>query len=112
MNTPMAMMVAGFSIAQADIKKLFTDLRIYRVTLIKLLVFPLAVLLFLWAFPFAHTDAYTILIAAACPTATTLTMMAIRFHCDYAYSSKIFSLTTVLSMLTIPAVTFLASFLL
>lgn len=112
MNTPMAMMVAGFSIAQADLKKLFADLPIYRVLLIKLLVFPLAVLLFLWAFSFEHTVAYTILIAAACPTATTLTMMAIRFHCDYTYASKIFSLTTVLSMVSIPVVTFLASFFL
>ncbi len=112
MNTPMAMMVAGFSIAQADIQKLLTDLRIYRVSLIKLFVFPLAVLLLLWACSIDHTVAYTILIAAACPTATTLTMMAIRFHCDYTYASKIFSFTTVLSMITIPAVIFLSSFLL
>lgn len=112
MNTPMAMMVAGFSVAQADLKKIFHDFRLYRVSFLKLFVFPLAVLLFLWIFPFDHTVAYTTLIAAACPTATTLTLMTIRFNRDYTYASEIFSLTTVLSIITIPIVTFIASFLL
>lgn len=112
MNTPMAMMVAGFSVAQADLKKIFKDFRVYWVSFLKLFVVPLAVLLFLCLFRLDHKIAYTTLIAAACPTATTLTMMSIRYNRDYTYASEIFSFTTVLSIVTIPIITFLASFLL
>lgn len=41
MNTPLAMMVAGFSVAQADLKRLFTTFRIYRASVLKLLLIPL-----------------------------------------------------------------------
>lgn len=110
MNTPLAMMIAGFSVAQADLKKIFSNLRIYRVAILRLLLIPLVVAVFLFLFQVEHDIAYTTLIASACPTATTITMMAIRYNQNYTYSSEIFSLTTLLSMVTIPAVTFLAGF--
>lgn len=112
MNTPMAMLVAGFSVAGSNLKKIFTNLKIYRVALIKLIIMPLAVLLFLWIAPFSQTVAYTTLIAAACPTGTTITMMAIRFDKNAVYSSEIFSFTTVLSVITIPLIIFIAGYVL
>lgn len=112
MNTPLAMMIAGISVAQADLKKIFTNFRIYWVSFLKLIVFPLAVLLFLVVFRIEYNIAYTVLIAAACPTATTLTMMAIRFQKNYTYASEIFAFTTVLSIVTIPLIAFIAGFFL
>ena len=111
MNTPLAMMVAGFSVAQADLKKIFSNLHIYWVSFLKLMVVPLAVTVFLFLFRIDHDIAYTTLIAASCPTATTMTMMAIRYNKNYTYASEIFAFTTVLSMVTIPVVTFIAGFL-
>ena len=112
MNTPLAMMIAGFSVAQTDLKKICFHVRTYWISFIKLMVMPLAVLVFLAFFPFDRDVAYTTLVAAACPTATTLTMMAIRFERNYTYSSGIFSFSTVLSVFTIPAITFIADFVL
>ena len=111
MNTPLAMMVAGFSVAQADLKKIFTTFHLYWVSLLKLIAMPLMVAVFLFAAGISHDIAYTTLIAAACPTATTTTMMAIRYNRNYTYSSEIFAFTTVLSMFTFPFVTFVAGFL-
>lgn len=111
MNTPLAMMVAGFSVAQTDLKCIFTNIHIYWVSLLKLLVMPLLVTLFLFAAGIKHDVAYTTLIAAACPTATSVTMMSIRYNKNYKYASEIFSFTTILSMISIPIVTFLAGFL-
>lgn len=111
-NTPLAMMVAGFSVAQADLKHIFTKRRIYWVCFLKLIVVPLTIVLFLAAAKIPHTVACMALIASACPTATTLTMMAIRYDKNYTYASEIFSFTTVLSIVTIPVVTYLAGFLL
>lgn len=112
MNTPLAMIIAGLSVAQADLKKILSNLWIYWVCFLKLLVVPLCVLVFLVVFRFEYSVAYTILIASACPTATTLTMMAIRFDKNYKYSSEIFAICTVLSIITIPIVTFIAGFFL
>ena len=111
MNTPLAMMVAGFSVAQADLKRIFSNLHIYWVSFLKLIVMPLLVTLFLYVTRISHDIAYTTLIAAACPTATTMTMMAIRYDRNYTYASEIFAFSTVLSMVTIPVVTFIAGFL-
>lgn len=111
MNTPLAMMVAGFSVAQADLKQIFANLHIYKVSLLKLFLMPLLTTLCLAVAGVSHEIAYTTLIAAACPTAATMTMMAIRYNRNYRYASEIFSFTTILSMVTIPAVTFLAGFL-
>lgn len=111
MNTPLAMMVAGFSVAQADLKRIFTNFHIYWVSILKLIAMPLLVAVFLFVTGISHDIAYTTLIAAACPTATTTTMMAIRYNRNYTYSSEIFAFSTVLSMVTIPFVTFIAGFL-
>ena len=112
MNTPLAMMIAGFSVAQADLKKILTKLRIYWVCLLKLFAVPLATLVFLYFAKVDYAIAYTILIASACPTAANTTLMAIRFNKNYTYASEIFSLSTILSMVTIPIVAFIAGFLL
>ncbi len=112
MNTPLAMMIAGFSVAQADLKKIVSHIRICWVCVLKLFLMPLAVLAFLAVMPIDRDVAYTTLVAAACPTATSLTMMAIRFERNYTYASEIFSLSTVLSVVTIPAVTYAAGFIL
>ena len=111
MNTPLAMMIAGFSVAQADLKKIFGHLHIYWVSFLKLIAVPLAVTVFLYLLRIDHDIAYTTLIAASCPTATTMTMMSIRYKRNYTYASEIFTFTTVLSMVTIPFVTFVAGFL-
>ncbi len=112
MNTPVAMMIAGFSVAQADFKKILSHLRLYWISAIKLVLIPLAVLLFLWLGHFGAKVSYVTLIASSCPTAATTTMMAIRYKKNYTYASEIFTFTTVLSMITIPCITFAAEFLL
>ncbi|MDP4119290.1 MAG: AEC family transporter, partial [Bacillota bacterium] len=48
-----------------------------------------------------------VLIPAACPTATVTTLFAARFKLDAAYSAEIVSITTVLSIITIPIIVML-----
>lgn len=104
MNTPLAMMVAGFSVAQADIGKMCRDLRLYYVSAIKLLVFPLCTIPLLLLLRLPQEVSMTMLIAAACPAATTGTMMAIRYRQNYTYASEIFALSTILSVASLPVV--------
>lgn len=108
MNTPLAMMVAGFSVAQADILKMCRNLRLYYVSTVKLVLFPLCTIPLFLVLRLPQEVSMTILIAAACPTATTGTMMAIRYRQNYTYASEIFALSTVLSVATMPVVVLIA----
>ena len=108
MNTPLAMMVAGFSVAQANIGRMCRNLRLYYVAAIKLIILPLCCIPILLLLPLSSEVAMTTLIAAACPSATAGIMMAIRYNQNYTYASEAFSLSTLLSVLTLPLVVLIA----
>lgn len=102
MNTSLAMLIAGMSVAQTDLKKMFHNIRLYYIIALKLLVMPAIVLLILAVLPVPSDVAMTILIAAACPAAATGTAFALKFQKNYRYSSELYSFSTLLSLVTIP----------
>ena len=79
---------------------------------VKLLIIPLCTIPLLMLFHLPSEISMTMLIAAACPAATTGTMMAIRFKQNYTYSSEIFAMSTVLSVVTIPLLVWAAELVL
>ncbi len=112
MNTPLAMIIAGISVAQADIPGMFRIKRLYFITVIKLFAMPLIVLAILWVIRVDPTVAYTILVAAACPSAATCTAFSLRFGKNYRYASQIYAFTTVCSLLSVPILVYTAERLL
>lgn len=112
MNTPLAMLIAGVSVAQVDIKGMLAKWKIYYISVIKLLIMPACVLGVLMLIPAPRVVAYTILIASACPTAATCTAFSIKYHKDYRYASELYTFTTLLSLLTIPLFIYLADLIL
>jgi predicted permease len=109
MNTPMAMLVAGVTIAQTDIRKLLVKVRIYYIAFFKLLFVPVAVLLMYSPFDIPRIVLLTAVLAAACPTAATINLFSIRYNKNYLYASEIFAVTTILSLITIPVVMIIAN---
>lgn len=104
MTTPLAMTVAGASIMSAGIIKSIKHLRVYWVTAVKLLIFPLigaAVILFL---PCPDMPKLITLIEFSCPAAAIGTMFAIKYDHNSEYASQIFAVSTVLSALTLPLI--------
>ena len=111
MNTPFAMIIAGVTIGQSNIRKLFGKVRIYFVTFIKLLLIP-AILLFLYSrFQMKESVLTTAILAAACPTAATGTLFAIRYDKNALYASEIFAVTTIFSLVTIPLIMLLTEYI-
>ncbi len=104
MNTPLAMMVAGFSVAQSDLRKMLRNIHLYLVSAVKLLVIPLCTIPLLMAMHLPQMVSITTLISAACPAATTGTMLAIRYKQNYTYSSELFAMSTVLSVISMPVI--------
>ncbi len=112
MNTPLAMIIAGVSVAQTNIIDILKNRRIYLVTFAKLLIMPAIVFVILLLVKVDSTVAYTILVASACPCAATGTAFALKYQKNYAYSSEIYAFSTLCSLVTIPAFVFVAERLL
>lgn len=112
MNTPLAMMIAGISVAQTDLPKMLHNSRIYFIAFIKLLLMPALVLAGLAVIHINSTVACTILIAAACPSAATCTAFSLRFRKNYKYASEMYAFTTLCSLATIPLFVYAAERLL
>ena len=108
MNTPLAMMIAGISVAQTDLFGMLKNKKMYLISLLKLLVLPAIVLIGLAAAHLPSTVACTILVAAACPVAATGTAFALRFQKNYRYASELYAFTTIASLVTIPLLMFVA----
>lgn len=81
----------------------------WLVSAVRLLVIPLATLWILWPVPDTyHTMKLALLIAASAPIGANLVIYAQKAGADDTYSAKIVCLSTLLSMVTIPALTMLA----
>ncbi len=102
MNTPLAMLIAGVSIAGSDIVSLMKKKQIYVICAMRLLLIPTVVLLLLKLFYPGDMVTTVIVLATACPTATTGTLFALRFHRNAGYASEIFGMATACSIVTIP----------
>lgn len=104
MNTPLAMLVAGATIAQVDILKAIKKSRVYIVSFLRLLVIPILILIIFSFIEVNENARLTVIIAMAAPTATMSTLFCLKYDKNYVYSSEIFAVTTILSIVTMPLV--------
>ncbi len=104
LNTPLAMFVAGATIAQTDLIGVLKKPRVFYVSAIKLLVIPAVVTGVFLFFPLEKTMEMTVLIATAAPSAAMCTMQCLNYGKNAAYASEIFGVTTLLSIASMPLV--------
>lgn len=108
MNTPLAMLVAGATIAETNVFNAFKNIRIYWVTLIKLAIIPLILLAIFRLISVDDTVKLTVITAMSAPTATMGTLFCLRYDKNSKYASEIFAVTTLISTATLPLVIWLA----
>ena len=105
MTTPLSMLIIGSLIADVKLKELFSGWELYYVTLIRLIILPLIVLFVL---KLAGIDDIVLLGAcvttAAMPAAANTAVFAERYNGDSTFASRAVAFTTILSMVTIPAI--------
>lgn len=107
MNSPLAMIIAGAFIAQTNVVKAFTKLRLYYASAIRLLVIPVICIILFALLPIDRTVALTILVGASAPCAVSIMMFAAKYECDEHYAAELFSVCTLISIVTIPLMCFL-----
>lgn len=104
LNTPLAMLVSGMTIARSDPRAALKKSGVWLTCFVKLLLGPLIFALFAAIPGIEPTVMDTIIISTACPTATLTVMFAARYGKDTVYASEIFAVSTIASALTVPLV--------
>lgn len=103
-NTPLAMIVMGAYLTRVDFKKALKNASLYGVTVMRLLVIPIISVLLARILPIESVVAKAVLISAACPTASVSALLAGKYNLDSAYATEIVSVTTIISIITIPLI--------
>jgi malate permease and related proteins len=110
LNSPLAMIVVGSLVAEANFKTLFKDLHLFFAAFLRLILSPLLVALIFVFLPGTSDAEFlmksAVLIVAAAPTAANMAIFANLFDLNADQGVKLVSLTTILSILTIPFIVF------
>lgn len=108
LNTPLAMFVIGGYVARIDARSFLTDLGVYKMCVVRLLLCPAVALLVLLLFRPQEDLLLTVVIQAAAPVAANTVLFAAEYGGDSELASKSVAVSTVLSILTIPIMAMLA----
>lgn len=108
LNTPLPMLIIGFYLADTDLKAALRDWRSYAAIGLRLLVVPLTALGILYLCGVRGTLLVSMIIAASAPVAASTTMFATKYDCDTGLSVNLVSLSTLLSLITMPLIVALA----
>lgn len=105
---PLGMLLAGMVIAEVPLKTVFTRKRSYLSATLRLLIYPVFVLILMKIIQTfvgiqdSKQILLTVYLASITPACATVTSMAQLYDKDAAYSSSLYVLTTLLSIATMP----------
>ena len=108
LNTPVPMLIIGFYLSNAKLKKAFTDGGAYLAMALRLIAVPVAVTFAMAALGLDKTMIIAYVIACSAPTAATTTMFAAKFNRDVELSVSVVAASTILSIITMPLIVSLA----
>ena len=101
---PLSMLVIGISIAAMELKDLFTDVKLLKFELIKLLAVTVAAMLLVCQVIDNRLICEVFLVMMATPAASMCAMLSQQYGGDYELAAKGVALTTILSVVTMPIV--------
>ena len=108
LNTPLAMVVIGVQMSAVNLPATLRQVLLYFVSAVRLVIFPFFTALVLLPFHLSTLLYCTMVILSGAPTAGLTSMFAQRFGRDTASAAQLVSLSTVLSIFTLPLVAVLA----
>ena len=112
LNTPLPMIIIGYHLANSNILSGLKDIKLLFATALKLFILPIIVILGFFLCGVRGTLPMALTICASAPTAAINTMFASKFSRDTSLSVTMVSLTTLLSIISMPIVVTLAEKLL
>lgn len=107
LTAPLSMMVIGASLTKIKFKELFTDVRLLLFCGWKLLVVPIVLLFILKMFIADEMLLGVCMVVLSTPIASMTAMLAQQYDGNYELASKSVALSTILSVVTMPIVSFI-----
>ena len=102
LNTPLAMLATGVSLASYRLSDFFRSGRVYYIAALRLCILPALLLACFRFLGYMDTAGVCVLVAAACPTGALAPMVALRYGHNEQISSGVFAVSTLLSLFSIP----------
>ncbi|WP_119327318.1 AEC family transporter [Companilactobacillus musae] len=110
-NTPLSMIVIGNSLANIKFSREMLNKEIGFTILLRNLIFPIIGIFILKLIGVSGIAFYTTIVMAACPVAGLVVLFTLQVDGDAAPAISLMSLSTILSLITIPVVFALGSIL-
>lgn len=104
LNLPLPMLMVGFYLGKANLIEAFKDGWSYLCIALRLIIFPLAVLLVCYLLGVRGNVLTVSVIGASAPVGATATIFSAKFNRDTELSVRLVSLSTILSMITMPII--------
>ena len=104
LNVPLPMMIVGYYLGDTNIAQALKDIKSYKCLFLRLVIFPVLALGLLYLCGIRGTLLSALIIAASAPIGATTTMFSEKFGRDTELSVRLVSLSTLLSMLTMPLI--------
>lgn len=111
LNTPLPMLIVGYHLADSDLRKTLRDTRALLAIGLRLVVIPLVTLGILYVCGVRDALLVSCTIAASAPVAAVTSMFAAKYERDVSLSVNMVSLSTLLSVVTMPLIVGLSKIL-
>ena len=108
LNTPLPMLVIGYYLSKSDVSQVVKNYKAWVSMALRLIVFPLLTIGGLWAAGIRGSVLVSLAISSCAPIATITTMFSSKFKDDTELSAGLVSLSTILSLITMPPIITLA----
>lgn len=104
LNLPLPMLMVGYYLGKADLLAALSDRWSYFCMAMRLLVFPMLTLGVLYLCGVRGNVLTVLVIGASAPVGATTTIFSAKFNRDTELSVRLVSLSTILSMITMPII--------
>ncbi len=111
LNTPVPMLIIGYTISKFKLSNLAGGFDEVKVYLIRLVIGPLILLGILYGMGLRGSVLVAVIVSASAPTAALTTMFSIKFGCDEELSARIVSTSTLLSIISMTLIVGLARYI-
>ncbi|MBD7910073.1 MULTISPECIES: AEC family transporter [Clostridium] len=104
MTTPLSMIIIGCVLSKVNMKEAFRDITVYYGTFIRLIIIPLAIILFAKLVKDDSILINTIIVLQSMPAATMTSIIAESYNKESSYAAIIVFVTTLFSIVSFPIV--------
>ncbi len=111
LNTPVPMIIIGYHLANSNLLKGLKDIKCLFAILLRLFILPLVVLFAMYLCGIRGTILLALTICSCAPTAAITTMFSSKYGADTELSVTLVSLSTILSLASMPIIVTLAQYL-